>query len=577
MHPTHRTESFHGLLLQYRGRTGLTQRDLAARLGAGRRTVQDWEAGINHPSAERLRALIQVVLESGGLTVGGEAAEAQQLWAAVMNEAPRMRTPFDEVWLATILAERAVPRQGSEVAPAVRAADVGPVERAEDWGAAPDVLGFVGRAEELTTLREWVLDTRCRLAALLGMGGIGKTVLAARLAQDIAPNFERLYWRSLRDAPPIGEWLAGAIGFLSGQQVVPPEGEAARVGVLLQLLQDRPSLLVLDNFETLLQPGDPEGSYREGYAGYGRLLQAIGEGRHQSCLLVTSRESPPECSMLRGDTVRTFQVGGFGVADGQVLLAGKGLTGNAHEWSSLLDRFGGNGLALKVVGESIRELFGGELGAFLDETGTGTVFRGIQRLLSEQIDRSWAVEQDVLRVLAVEREPLSISQLIANLGPRIDRGAVLQAAEALLRRSLVERAETGRPAEFTLQSVVLEYVTDRLVENIGDEIARGRPVLLTDQPLIKAQAKDYVRQTQERLIGEPIIQRLQAECSPDGAEQRLLALLEGWRTCSNAEQGYGPGNVVNLLRLARGELRKCGPGAPGDSACLPGGGRCAGR
>src|SRR5260370_10256214 len=109
MHPPHRTESFHGLLLQYRGRTGLTQRDLAARLGAGRRTVQDWEAGINHPSAERLRALIQVVLESGGLTVGGEAAEPQQLWAARMNEAPRMRTPFDEAWPSTILAAQAAP------------------------------------------------------------------------------------------------------------------------------------------------------------------------------------------------------------------------------------------------------------------------------------------------------------------------------------------------------------------------------------------------------------------------------------------------------------------------------------
>jgi NACHT domain len=216
------------------------------------------------------------------------------------------------------------------------------------------VLGFVGRGAELATLREWVLDTRCRLTALLGMGGIGKTVLAARLAQDIAPNFDRLFWRSLRDALPIGEWLAGAIGFLSGQQVVPPEGEAPRVGVLLQLLQDRPSLLVLDNFETLLQPGDAEGGYREGYAGYGRVLQAIGDGRHQSCLLVTSRESPPECAMLRGDVVRTFQLGGFGVAEGQTLLAGKGLTGDSLERSSLVGRFGGNGLALKVVGESIR-------------------------------------------------------------------------------------------------------------------------------------------------------------------------------------------------------------------------------
>ena len=52
-------ESFRDLLLRYRARTGLTQRDLAARLGIGRRTLQDWETGISHPSAERLQALIE--------------------------------------------------------------------------------------------------------------------------------------------------------------------------------------------------------------------------------------------------------------------------------------------------------------------------------------------------------------------------------------------------------------------------------------------------------------------------------------------------------------------------------------
>jgi hypothetical protein len=73
------SEPFRDLLLCHRGRTGLTQRDLAARLGAGRRTVQDWAAGVNYPTAERLKAMIQVLLEAGGLTVGREAAEAQQV------------------------------------------------------------------------------------------------------------------------------------------------------------------------------------------------------------------------------------------------------------------------------------------------------------------------------------------------------------------------------------------------------------------------------------------------------------------------------------------------------------------
>jgi hypothetical protein len=239
-----------------------------------------------------------------------------------------------------------------------------------------------------------------------------------------------------------------------------------------------------------------------------------------------------------------------------VLLAPKQLAGTAEEWAEVVDRFGGNGLALKLVGESIRELFGGKIGLFLEEMGPGTLFGGIRRLLAEQVERSSAPEQQVLLALAAEREPVSLAALLDALGPRVGRGAVLEAVEALRRRSLVERAEAAAAAAFTLQSVVLEYATDRLVEQVADEIERGRHALLVEQPLIQAQARDYVRQSQERLIGAPILQRLKAHRDEGGAERRLLALLDGWRDRPPAEQGFGPGNVVNLLRLLRGDLRR---------------------
>jgi transcriptional regulator with XRE-family HTH domain len=553
-------ESFRGMLLRHRGRTGLIQRDLATRAGVSRGAIQDWENGLSYPTAERLQSVIRALLASGGLTVGREAADAGELWAAAQREAPRMHTPFDDLWFQGLLAAQVSPtlRPASDTLhkePAAAPA-IGPVERAQDWGEAPETLDFVGRADELGLMRRWVLEERCRLVAILGMGGIGKTTLAATLAQELATSFERIYWRSLRDAPPVSEWLAGAIGFLSDQQMVPPAAESERLAALLQLLRDQRCLLVLDNSETLFEAGQREGRYRAGMAGYGRVLQAVGEASHQSCLVLTSREAPPELPGFGAGAVRTLQLGGLGVYEAQVLLAPKQLNGTDQHWAELNARFGGNGLALKVVGASIRELFGGDIGSFLNEAGAISVFGGIRWLLSEQVERSSAVEQQVLRVLAVEREPVSLAALLAALGPRAGRGAVLEAIEALRRRSLVDRAETVGPAAFTLQSVVLEYVTDRLVESVADEIARGEPVELVEQPLMKAQTKDYVRQTQERLIGAPILQRLKAHHDERGTEQRLLLLLERWRGRRPEEQGYGPGNVVNLLRLLRGNLRE---------------------
>jgi transcriptional regulator with XRE-family HTH domain len=106
-------EPFRGTLLRYRGRTGLIQRDFAARAGVSHRSIQDWESGVNYPTADRLQSVIRVLLETDGLTAGREAAEARELWAAAEREAPRMRTPFDDQWFEGLLAAHLSPTSRS--------------------------------------------------------------------------------------------------------------------------------------------------------------------------------------------------------------------------------------------------------------------------------------------------------------------------------------------------------------------------------------------------------------------------------------------------------------------------------
>src|SRR5262249_11683417 len=163
---------------------------------------------------------------------------------------------------------------------------------------------------------------------------------------------------------------------------------------------------------------------------------------------------------------------------------------------ALVARYGGNPLALNLIGQAIVELFGGEISAMLAyvvET-FGAVFGGIRRLLEEQFGRLSALEQSLLTWLAIERQPVGVAAVRADLGPGAGPGAVLEALEALGRRSLLERG--GGRATHTLQPVVLEYASERLVEALAQEIVTGEPVLLVRHAVVQATSKDYVRRSQ---------------------------------------------------------------------------------
>jgi hypothetical protein len=280
-----------------------------------------------------------------------------------------------------------------------------------------------------------------------------------------------VYWRSLRNALPVEEWLAGAIGLLSDQRLVPPAGAAARLNLLRDLLRERPALLVLDNLETVLDPGMVWPRYREGYEGYGEVLQQLGERGHQSILLVTSREPPPEVTPTSGPrfTWQVLRLAGLDLAESRALLQPRELAGDEADWEALVARYGGNPLALRLVGETIAQAFSGHIAAFL--AARATLPADVSRLLDGQLGRLSSLERSVLLQLAVAREPVSFAELARNLVTE-GRGPVLGAVEGLWGRSLLERG--GQGATITLQPVVLEYVTDQLVQAVAAEVVQEK-------------------------------------------------------------------------------------------------------
>ncbi len=421
----------------------------------------------------------------------------------------------------------------------------------QDLEEAPHIASFYGREHELAELKHWIVNDNCQIVAVLGIGGIGKTTCAAILTEQIKHEFDYVFWRALQHSPLPEDILGDCIPFLSNQrQVDLPENLDSQIALLIDYLRDLRCLVVLDNFESVLLGGHRAGGYRDGYEGYGKLIKLLGEKRHQSCLLLTSREKPKELAPLEGTMVRSLQLTGVRQLEGREILEHKGLFGSDKAWADLVNLYSGNPLALKLVSAPIRELFGGDIAQFLKEGEA--VIGDIHDLLEKQFHRLSEWEQEIMYWLAIEREPMSLDDLQENIVRRVPKGALLEALSSLQRRSMIETSDTAR---FTLQPVIMVYVTDLFIERVFQEINTEELSTLEDHAVINAHAKDYVRNTQVRLILKPVAEHLFAALGKEGSEQKLRNILTERRKLRPQTPSYVAGNVLNLLVQLNANLR----------------------
>ena len=424
----------------------------------------------------------------------------------------------------------------------------------QDWGEAIDTTFFHGRGDELAKLETAILTNNCRLVAILGIGGIGKTSLAAKLSRAIASDFDVVIWRSVRNAPPLNSLLQDLVPFLSRQQDVEPTLER-----LFHWLRMHRCLIILDNFETLLASGRL-GEYREGYEEYGTLLRQVSERVHRSCLIVTSREKPSEVGLLESEQLltRSFQLGGSAEA-AHAIVQTKGLLGEPDVIKQFCQRYGHNPLIIKIVGTSIQSIFSGDINLFLQENAP--IFNDFRKLLDQQFERLSLLEQSILYWLAINREWITASELVDDIWPAVSRADVFDALESLSWRSLIET----RSGQYTQQPVIMEYVTDRLVKIALHELDHLRqwtdetthpftetPFLWCTHAFLKATAKDYIRESQRRMILVPLSEHIRFNViHPQMISQYLQAVLYWLR---DVLAGYGIGNFINLCQQLNSDL-----------------------
>ncbi|MEK0193997.1 NB-ARC domain-containing protein [Microcoleus anatoxicus] len=363
-----------------------------------------------------------------------------------------------------------------------------PIENRTEWGLAVDTSIFYGRTTELANLEQWILQEDCRLVAILGMGGIGKTALASKLRNMIKDQFECLIWIDLSHAPLLADTLVNLIECLSDQPLsdfeklrlvshykknffqapleffrdsliastnaIEPTIVAEAIQRLIHCLQKRRCLIILDGWEAVFCTGQLTGNYRKGYEVYGEFLKQVGELQHQSCLVLTSCEKPKEIAALesQNQSVRSLKLGSLGQAAVEI-LKNKGLS-EEGEYSELIEAYSGNPLALKIVTTTINDMFGGSIANFLRN---GPLLGDYSDTLSRQFHRLSALEIQLLHSMAKEVKPVGCENLYSNI--QQDRGLeLLKALESLLRRSLIETVQAESETLFALQPAIEKYL-----------------------------------------------------------------------------------------------------------------------
>ncbi len=347
--------------------------------------------------------------------------------------------------------------------------------------------GIIGRRSELAGIRDRLADGSVRLLTLTGPGGTGKTTLAIREAEDLAPAFpDGVSFVDLslaRDTRAVLVAMARAIGL--GEVLDRPLEDE-----LIERLRDQRMLLVLDNLEQVTEAAST----------VARLLTES----PRLTILATSREAlrirveqvypvpplglPPDGREVSTDAIGQFEAVQLFVDRARVVRPDFALTDdNAAAVVEICRRLDGLPLAIELAAahlrllspEVLRDRLGNRLG--LLRNGPRDLPER-QQTLRATMDWSYGLlrpdEQLLFELLAVfaESSIVAVEAVIAELGP-LDGIAVdvLDGLAGLVEKSLVRMIEApGGEPRLAMLETVREFATDRLEARPGIAVRARR-------------------------------------------------------------------------------------------------------
>lgn len=332
---------------------------------------------------------------------------------------------------------------------------------------------LVGRELELEAICEFLDSSSVRLLTLTGPGGIGKTRLALQATADRSHRFEDgVYFVDLsavRDAAGALETVVGALG-------VPVSGHVDLREALAQQLEARRVLLLLDNFEQVIEASDD--------------VAALLRRSPKLKILVTSREA----LKVRGEQL--FPVAPLPLPDGRAASATAedlaryaavrlfveraqqvrpsfALTDeNAEAIAEICVRLDGLPLAIELAAARLRLLSIAELrdrlrsrlevlrGGARDLPARHQTLRSTIEWSYELLDNQ---ERSILQLISLF--PSARIDAVENVAARLGRLAqvdVLDRLASLVDKSLVRSIEDGREQRLSMLDTIREFAVEQL-------------------------------------------------------------------------------------------------------------------
>jgi predicted ATPase/DNA-binding XRE family transcriptional regulator len=340
---------------------------------------------------------------------------------------------------------------------------------------------FIGREREVEEVRDRLLHPDVRLLTLTGPGGVGKTRLGLEVARQVLDRFDDgvcfVALAPISEPTLVPQAIAHELGVRLGA------GQST-AGALGQHLRQRQQLLLLDNFERLLEAGPTLALL----LGACPQLKVLVTSRVVLSLRGEHRYEVPAMALPPPDFRTSAEVDRY---EGIYLFAERAraakpdfeiTSGNAPTIIELCLRLDGLPLAIELAAARVGLLPPDAMLARLGNslallTGGARDLPDRQRTLRATLDWSYdlldAEERSLFARLAVfvGGWTLEAAEVVCDLR---DGAEVLQHLSALVDKSLVRQTSVHGEPRFTMLETVREYALERLEQRGERETSRRR-------------------------------------------------------------------------------------------------------